>query len=195
MTKDDPRVARLRRRVSISIPLLLVFCLPVGARAQDRTPSSAAAQEQAASGLIEAVVMEVEGTNLKLAGGITIDISKASLFSAGDIRVSVTIKPGMSIRARIVGSDPASSAFIADLVRVQLEDHIVLSGALQEVDLDRGSVTLLNRHIRLPDNGAFPTPLPKLKVGMPVSLIVKPVGNDLVATIIYPKLPLPLVFP
>jgi hypothetical protein len=165
--------------------------------AQSREQSFATIQEGTAIGLIEAVVTDVQGTNSTIAGGIVIDISKATIISIGGGRLDISIKPGMCIRATIVGSDNESSTLVADLVRVHPEDQIILSGLLQEADLDNGFITILNRRILITSQTSIPVGFKhrKLKADLPVSVIVKPSGNDLVATIIYPKIVLTTLFP
>jgi hypothetical protein len=159
--------------------------------------SFAATQEPTATGLVEAVVTEVQGTRLKLAGGIGIDISKAIIFSIAGERLNVTIKPGMLIRANIVGSDDASSTLVADSVRVQPEDQVVLAGLLQAADLDNGFVTILNRRILITSETSLPVGFKhrKLKADLPVSIVIKQSGADLVATRIFPNIVLPRIFP
>jgi len=181
----------------LSLIISLLVCLVVCATAQDKKLSLAATQESTATGLVEAVVTEVQGTRLKLAGGIGIDISKAIIFSIGGERLNVTIKPGMLIRANIVGSDDASSTLVADSVRVQPEDQVVLAGLLQAADLDNGFVTILNRRILITSETSLPVGFKhrKLKADLPVSIVVKQSGADLVATRIFPNIVLPRIFP
>jgi hypothetical protein len=190
---------RFRSTSSFRLPLfiLIVLCLAVCANAEGREQSFAATQEGTAIGLIEAVVTDVQGTNLRIAGGIVIDISRAVIISPGGERLDISIKPGMCIRANIVGSDEASSTLVADLVRVQPEDRIVFSGLLQAVDLDNGHITLLNRRILITSETSIPAGFKhrKLKVDLPVSVIVKPSGDDLIAIVIFPKIVLPRIFP
>jgi hypothetical protein len=173
-------------RLFISMLVCLAFCA-----------NAAATQEGTVKGLIEAVVIDVQGNSVTVAGGIVIDISRAVIISNEGIRIDVSIKPGMVIWARIVGSDDASSTLIADIVRIQLADRVVFSGALQAADVDSGHITLLNRRILITDETSFPVGFNrrKLKAGMQVSIIVKPSGADLVATVIFPKLFVPLIFP
>ena len=182
-------------RLALIIPL--VFCLAICANAQDRQQNFAATQEGAARGLIEAVVIEVQGTNLMLAGGIVIHISRAVIISVGGERLDASFKPGMCIRATIAGVDDATSALVAEFVRVQTEDRIVFSGLLQAADLESGHITLLNRRILITDETSIPVGFKnrKLKADLPVSVIVKQSGADLVATVIFPKLVLPHIFP
>lgn len=189
MTKYTFLTARFRSTLSFRLTLLIpvVLCLAVSANAQEKT----------ASGLIEAVVIDVQGTNLTIAGGITIDISRAVIISVGGERLDISIKPGMTIRANIGGSDEGASTFVADIIRVQPEDRIVFSGVLQEVDLDNGHITILNRRVLITSETSIPVGFKqrKLKAALPVSVIVKPSGDDLVATVIFPKIVLPNIFP
>lgn len=191
------RPVRSCRSFRLSLLLSLVICLALGANAQARKQGFATTQERAATGLIEAIVIEVQGTSLKIAGGIVIDISKAVIFSISGERLDITIKPGMLIRADIVGADEASSMLVADAVRVQPEDRIVLSGMLQATDLDNGFITILNRRILITSETSLPVGFKqrKLKAEFPVSIVVKQSGADLVATIIYPNIVLPRIFP
>lgn len=140
----------------LALFIVAVACLAVRANAQDLQQSFAAAQESAPLGLIEAVVTDVQGTNLKITGGITIDISKAVIFSIEGARLNTLIKPGMCIRANIVGSDDAASTLVADSIRVHQEDRIIFSGLLQAVDLDNGHMTLMNRRILLTGETSIP---------------------------------------
>jgi len=183
---------RFRPTFSFRFPLFIAMlvCLAVCA-------SAAANQEGTVKGLIEAVVLDVQGTRATVAGGIIIDISRAVIISNEGLRIDVSIKPGMVIRAGIVGSDDASSTLIAEFVRIQPDDRVVFSGALQAADLDNGHITFLNRRMLITDETSFPVGFNrrKLKAGMQVSIIVKPSGADLVATFIYPKLFVPNVFP
>ncbi len=199
MNKYRLLTASFRSINSFRIPLLMliVLCLAVCANAQDKEKSFAATQDGTAIGLIEAVVTDVQGTNLKIAGGIVIDISRAVIILIGGERLDIAIKPGMTIRANIVDSDDASSTFVADFVRVQAEDRIVLSGLLQAVDLDKGVITILNRQILITSETSIPVGFKhrKLKADLPVSVIVKPNGTALVATVIFPKIVLPRIFP
>jgi hypothetical protein len=177
----------------ISIILLLAVC----ANAQDSQQSFAPAQEGAATGLIEAVVTDVQGTSLTITGGIVIDTSKAIIISIGGERLDILIKPGMCIRASIVGSDDATSTLVAEIIRVLPEDRIVFSGVLQSANLDEGHITLLNRRILITGETTIPVGFKKrkLKAGLPVSVIVKPSGNELVATVIFPNIVLTRIFP
>ena len=181
-----------RPTFSFRFPLFIAMlvCLAVCANA-------AATQEGNVKGLIEAVVIDVQGTSVTVAGGIIIDISRAVIISNEGIRIDVSIKPSMVIRAGIVGSDDASSTLIAEFVRIQPEDRVVFSGALQAADVDNGHIIFLNRRILITDETSFPVRFNrrKLKAGMQVSIIVKPSGADLVATFIFPKLFVPNVFP
>jgi hypothetical protein len=173
----------------------IVVCLAVCASAQDAGQSLAATQGVRTTGLIEGAVAGVDGANITMAGGVVIDISKARLFSAGGGHPDIPIKPGMSIRAIIVGADDASSALVADLVRVQPEDEIIFSGLVQAVDLDNGSITMINRRILMTDETSIPIKRRKLKVGLLVSVIAKAKGADLVAVTILPHVFLPTIFP
>ena len=181
-----------RPTFSFCFPLFIsmLVCLAVCANA-------AATQEGTVRGLIEAVVIDVQGANVTVAAGIVIDISRAAIISNEGIRINVSIKPGMVIRAGIVGSDDVSSTLIAEFVRIQPEDRVVFSGALQAADSDNGHITLLNRRILITDETSFPVGFNrrKLKAGKQVSIIVKPSGADLVATVIFPKLFVPNIFP
>jgi len=180
-----------------SLLISIVLCLGVCVNAQSREQSFAATQEGTAIGLIDAVVTDVQGTNLKIAGGIVIDISKATIISIGGGRLDISIKPGMCIRATIVGSDDVSSTLVADLVRVHPEDRIIFSGLLQEADLDNGFITILNRRILITGETIIPVGFKhrKLKADLQVSIIAKPSGTDLVATMIFPKIGLTTIFP
>ena len=166
----------------------MLVCLAVCANA-------AATQEGTVKGVIEAVAIDVQGTSLTVSGGIVIDFSRAIIISNEGTRINVSIKPGMVIRAGI--ADDASSTLIAEFVRIQPEDRVVFSGALQAADPDDGHITFLNRRILITDETSFPVGFKrrKLKAGMQVSVIVKPSGADLVATAFYPKLVLPNIFP
>lgn len=199
MIKYSSLTGRFWPTFSFRFPLFVftILYLAVCANAQDMEQSFAAAQESAASGLIEAVVIDVEGTNLKLAGGVVVDISKAIIISIGGGRLNISIKPGMLIRATIVGSDDASSTFVADLVRVHPEDRIIFSGLVQAADLDNGFITLLNRRILITSETSIPIGFKhrKLKAGLAVSVIVKPSGADLVAVDIFPRIVLTTIFP
>ena len=183
---------RFRPTFSFRFPLFisLLVCLAVCANA-------AVPQEGTVKGLIEAVVIDVQGTSVTVAGGIVIDISRAAIISNEGIRIDVSIKPGKVIRAGIVGSDDVSSTLIAEFIRIQPEDRVVFSGALQAADPDNGHITLLNRRILITDETSFPVGFNrrKLKAGMQVSIIVKPSGADLVATVIFPKFFVPNIFP
>jgi hypothetical protein len=191
---DGHRLLTVRFRPTFSFRfrlfISLLVCLAVCANA-------AVPQEGTVKGVIEAVVIEVQGTSLTVAGGIVIDISRAAIISNEGIRIAVSIKPGMVIRAGIVGSDDASSTLIAEFVRIQPEDRVVFSGALQSADLDNGHITFLNRRILITDETSFPVGFNrrKLKAGKQFSIIVKPSGADLVATVIFPKLVVPNIFP
>ena len=188
----------LQSTIAFRLPLMLslLFCVALCANAQGQKLSFASTREGTATGLIEAVVTDVQGTRLKVAGGIEIDISKAVIFAMAGWRLDITIKPGMVIRANIVGADP-SSLLVADAVRVQPEDQVVLSGLLQAADLDNGFVTILNRRILITSETAIPVgfKLRKLKADLPVSIVVKQSGADLVATTIFPNIVLPRIFP
>jgi hypothetical protein len=199
MTKYPFLIRSFRPIFSFRFPLFIsiVLYLTVCVNAQNSEQSFAVTQEGTTMGLIEAVVTDVEGTNLRIAGGIVIDISKAIIISVGGERLNISIKPGMCIRAGIVGSDDKSSTLVANLVRVHTEDRIILSGLLQEADLDNGSITLLNRRVLITSETVIPVGFKhrKLKADLPVSVIVKPSGADLVATIIFPKIVLANIFP
>ena len=181
----------------LSLLISIALCLGVCVNAQNREQGFATTQDGTALGLIDAVVTDVQGTNLRIAGGIVIDISRAVIISIGGGRLNIAIRPGMCIRATIVASDDATSTLVADLVRVQPEDRIVFSGLLQEVDLDKGFITLLNRRILITGETSIPIGFKhrKLKADLPVSVIAKPSGNDLVATSIFPKIVLTTIFP
>src|ERR1044072_5532280 len=167
-----------------SLLISIVLSCGVCVNAQSREQSFAATQEGRAIGLIDAVVTDVQGTNLKIAGGIVIDISKATIISIGGGRLDISIHPGMCLRATIVGSDDVSSTLVADLVRVHPEDRIIFSGLLQEADLDNGFITILNRRILITGETIIPVGFKhrKLKADLQVSIIAKPSGTDLVAT-------------
>src|SRR4030095_4525163 len=173
--------------IIMTVFTLMISVVPVTAQsvtspnAQDRKQSFAATQEGTTIGLIEAVVTDVQGANLRIAGGIVIDISSAVIFSIGGERLDILIKPGMCIRASLVGSDDASPTLVADFVRVQPEDRIVFSGLLQAVDLDNGYLTFLNKRILINSETSIPVGFKrrKLKAELPVSVIVKPSGADL----------------
>lgn len=199
MTKYGFLSGRFRPTFSFRFPLFIsiILCLTVCANAQDSEQSFAATQEGTATGLIEAVVTNVQGTSLTIAGGIVIDISRAVIISIGGERLDISIKPGMCIRASIVGSDDASSTLVAEIVRVQPEDRIVFSGLLQAANLDNGYITVLNRRILITSETSIPVGFKhrKLKAGLPISVIVKPSGVDLVATVIFPNIVLTRIFP
>lgn len=177
--------------------MTIALCLAVCANAQDSGQGVGVVQEGTARGSIEAVVIDVQGTNLRIAGGITIDISMATIRAIGGERIDISIKPGMCIRAHIVGSDDASSTLVADSIRVQPDDQIIFSGLLQDADLDNGHLTILNRRILITSETSIPIGFKhrKLRADLPVSIIAKPVGPDLVATYIFPKIVLPRIFP
>jgi hypothetical protein len=199
MTRYNFLSGRLRATFPFHIPLFvsIVICLTVHANAQDRGQSFAATQEGRATGLIEAVVTEVQGNTLTIAGGIVIDISRAVIFSIGGGRLDISIKPGMCIRASVAASDDASSTLIAEFIRVQPEDRIVFSGLLQGADLEHGEITILNRRILITSETSIPVgfKLRKIKAGLPVSVVVKPSGAEFVATVIFPNIVLPNIFP
>jgi hypothetical protein len=199
MTKSRFLTERFRQSLFLRLPLFLslIIGLAICAKAQDSEQSLAATQEETTSGLIEAVVIDVEGTNLKIAGGLVIDVSKATIMSIGEGRINISFKPGMCIRAHIIGSNNAASTLVADFVRVQPEDRIVFSGILQEADLDRGFITFMNRRILITSETSIPVGFKqrKIKAGLPVSVIVKSSGADLVATVIFPNIVLPNIFP
>jgi hypothetical protein len=199
MTRCLFLTGRYLRTLSFRFHLIisLTLCLAVCVNAQNMEQSFAATQEGRASGLIEAVVIDVEGANLRIAGGILIDISNAIIISIGGGRLDISIKPGMCIRASIVGSDDSSSALIADFVRVQPEDIIIFSGLLQSAGLDNGVITIMNRRILVTSETSIPVGFKrrKLKADLPLSVIVKPSGADLVATAIFPRIVLTNIFP
>jgi hypothetical protein len=199
MTKYHFVTARFRPTFSFRFPLFvcIVLCLAVCVNAQDKQQGLAATQEGTAGGLIEAVVTDVQGTNLMIAGGVVIDISKAIIISNAGERLDISIKPGMCIRAGIVGSDDASSTLVAEFIRVQPEDRIVFSGLVQAADLDSGFITVLNRRILITGETIIPIGFKhrKLKAGLRVSVIVKPSGADMVAIWIFPNILLTNIFP
>lgn len=199
MTQRRCLMQSLLSNPAFRLPFLLCafLYLAAPASAQERVRSFLAAQEGTVSGLIEGIVTGVQGTKLTVAGVVTLDISKAVMISPAGEPLNVSITPGMCIRARIAGSDDASSTLIADVVRVQPGDEVVLSGALQAADPDNGAITLLNRRILVTSATLIPTPFNprKLKAGLPVSVIVKTSGAELVAAAVYPRIVLPLIFP
>jgi hypothetical protein len=192
------------------ISRFLLVCIVLGvaifATAQQSGGPSVISQAAATddqSGTIDAVVTDVQGDTLTLEGGLVLDISKARVhqYTEGFLDRSL-IKPGMTIRASVTSPGDASAPLVAEAIRIRVPNEIVLSGLLQEVDVDvdedklirSGFITLLNRRLRI-----FRTQTllkrKHLKVGQPVSVVVLTNGTDAVVAAIFPDAGLPAIFP
>lgn len=193
------RAIRSALRLSLlgAITICAAICMSAGPRVQ----SLAANQDDSASdvegGVIDAVVIDVHGDQLTIAGGRVVDVSKAIVISIAGERLGNSIKPGMCIRASIVSSDASTSTLVADSVRLRLENEVVFSGAIQAVDLENGFITVLNQRIIVNDDTSTPIGFKKkkLKAGLQVSIIARPNGTDMVGTLILPNATLPRIFP
>lgn len=199
----NSRFLRKHFRLFMSSRLLPVICLGLSMAlwANAATYPQAVQEIQATpntSIVIDAVVSEVQGTKLSLVGGLVIDISNAYLYSFADgFLPASSIKAGTGIRASINASDNGSAALVAESVRVRLENEIVFSGLLQNADIESGVLTLMNQRILINSETILPVGFKhkKLKAGLPLSIITKPVGSELVAILIMPNTELPKIFP
>jgi len=181
------------------ISLCFALCVNAQTSAQNPVMTQEDQTGTGASGVIDAVVKEIQGTHLLLEGGLVIDISKASLLSPGGAyNLPITsIKPGMTVRVSYISFDNASSVLIAGFVRVRLEDEVILSGVLQTADLDNGVLTLLGQRIVINSETIIPIGFKhkKLRPGLQVCVIVKHNGSDLLATYLLPYLEVPRILP
>jgi hypothetical protein len=182
---------KFRRIFSFHLTLFicLVACAPLPSRAQggERPPAGISADSTAGVlvALVDAVVVDVQETTIRVEGGMLIDISQALISSiAGGQRLDPSsIKPGMRIRASVDIPDGPSASFVAKFIQVRLENEIVLVGRLQAIDLADGSITILNRQIPISRDAifVFGPGRKKLKAGRTVTVVAKLSGTDLVA--------------
>ena len=189
--------------------MFLSFCVSSSANAQQVEQGDARLQSPATTEerlIIDAVVSEVQGSILKLEGGLSIDISKAAVFqiTASHLDRSL-IKPGTCIRATATFSVDPSAPLAAEFVRIRLPNEIMFVGVVQAVDLDLnadgditgGSITMLNRKILIQQGPFVTIPVKRkaLKVGKPLLIVASTNGADLVAAMILPGVTMPLIVP
>jgi hypothetical protein len=185
--------------LAIAISLCLTLCVNAQNIGQDLVMTQENQAANNASGVIDAIVKDIQGMQIFLEGGIVIDASNASIISVGGAyNIPITaIKPGMTIRLSLVPPDDPSSPFVANFIRIRLEDEMILSGVIQAADLENGFFTLMNQKIFLDHNTLSPGGFKRKKLapGLPISVVVRHNGSGLLATWLLPHVPLPAIFP
>jgi hypothetical protein len=88
------------------------------------------------TGQFDGVVTDVQRGVLTMEGGIVIDASNASIWSltAGSQNLS-SIKPGMTVRVSVTSGGTDTASFVANFVRIRVPGEIILTGRLQQVDV------------------------------------------------------------
>ena len=192
--------SRLRFSLNIALFLGVVIFVSLGASfshaAQTQRTESVMPGATPAAALVDSVVADVQGTNIRTDGGLLIDVSSAIIFSIGGERLdSSSIKPGMRVRFSLRVSDDVSSTLSANVVQLRLENEVVLVGTVQALDdPPNASITILNRRIPISDAAiVFSSRRRKIKVGRVVTVVARAAGNDLAATQIYLDDPYPFI--
>jgi hypothetical protein len=139
---------------------------------------------------IEGVVTEIQGNLMKLAGNISIDISRADIESITHPRGTVPeIKVGMKVTAFVKTGETAQSPLIAGIVQQHLEEEVVIFGKVQEIDPLNRTITVYNQKIKITDttffwrDAGYKTALSfeKLKANHFISVKAFYSGTDLIA--------------
>jgi hypothetical protein len=166
------------------------------------SPAETAADE--VTGQFDGVVVDVQGTIFTLEGGIGIDASNASIstITTGLLDVS-SIKPGMSIRASVNGQGDVSAPFVARHIRLRVPGEIILTGRIQEVDVETnesgqitgGVIRILDRRFQVQFLQTVGIRKKNLRIGRHVLIVAIENGGVLSIKAIFPGLKMGVFIP
>jgi hypothetical protein len=198
----------LRSTAHKLLVLPLVICFGVvsatGARQSEAPAPAAQAGTQAdeVTGQFDGVVTDVQGNIFTMEGGIVIDASNASIFSLTTGRIPVSeIKPGMTVRATGASGGTDTAPFVARVVRIRVPGEIILTGRLQQVDVQTnefgqitgGIIRILDRQYQC--QFVQSDTRKRLRIGRKVTIVGVSNGDTLLIKQIFIGAQLPVFFP
>lgn len=148
------------QQLAFALILLTLMTVSATAQANRQSPTSTTSAGEIiiaeVFSPIEGVVTEIQGNLMKLAGNISIDISRADIESITHPRGTVPeIKVGMKVTAFVKTGATAESPLIAGIVQQHLEEEVLIFGKVQEIDPLNRTITVFNQKIKITDTTFF----------------------------------------
>lgn len=126
---------------------ILLFALPSQAHAQS---------EADCAGSINTVVKAVNGHLAECAGGITLDLSTAQIFSIFGEKSVADVEPGARLRAEgevVKGQGaPGSPLFKVTQASIFLSKEVLVCAPVQSVDTVNNTITIFNQKVQIDAN-------------------------------------------